>query len=87
MSNSQIFGTKNPMMAPYSGTVTANNANAVVVANTAVTADSSILLTIKTAVGANAGGIKVVSKTAGVGFSVVGGGAADTSVYNYMIIG
>jgi hypothetical protein len=67
------------------GTVTANNTTAVVVANTNVTADSIILLTVKTPTGANAGQAYVVSKTASTDFSIVSG-AADTSVYNYIIL-
>lgn len=67
------------------GTVTANNATPVVVSNPNVTADSIILLTVKTATGANAGQANVVSKTASTGFSIASG-AADTSVYNYMIL-
>lgn len=67
------------------GTVTANNTSAVAVSNTNVTANSIILLTIKTATGANAGQAYVSSTTASSGFSITSG-AADTSVYNYMIL-
>lgn len=67
------------------GTVTANNTNTVNVSNTNVTADSIILLTVKTPTGANAGQAYINSKTASTGFSIASG-AADTSVYNYMIL-
>jgi hypothetical protein len=66
------------------GTITATNANPVVVSNTNVTANSIILLTVKTATGANAGQAYVSSTTASTGFSITSG-AADASVYNYMI--
>jgi hypothetical protein len=67
------------------GTVTANNTSAVSVTNSNVTANSIILLTVKTATGANAGQAYVSSTTASTGFSIKSG-AADTSVYNYMIL-
>jgi hypothetical protein len=66
------------------GTVTATNGTPVVVSNTNVTANSVILLTVKTATGANAGQAYVSSTTPSTGFSITSG-AADTSVYNYMI--
>ncbi len=84
MSLSQVFGNANPCQAPQFGTVTANNAVAVPVANTAITANSIVLIWLKTATGAQAG-LAVVTLTAGVGFSIASG-AADTSVYNYMIL-
>jgi hypothetical protein len=67
------------------GTITATNATPVVVSNTNVTANSIILLTVKTAAGANAGQAYVSSTTASTGFSITSG-ASDTSVYNYMIL-
>jgi hypothetical protein len=67
------------------GTITATNATPVVVSNTNVTANSIILLTVKTAAGANAGQAYVSSTTASAGFSITSG-ASDTSVYNYMIL-
>jgi hypothetical protein len=67
------------------GTLTANNGSTVVISNSNVTANSIILLTVKTPTGANAGQAYVVSKTASTGFSIVSG-AADTSVYNYIIL-
>jgi hypothetical protein len=69
------------------GTVTANDTNQVSVSNTNVTADSIILLTVKTPTGANAGQAYVDSTTTTgtIGFTIKSG-AADTSVYNYMIL-
>ncbi len=69
-----------------SGTVTLNGATGVTVANTAVTADSIIVFTLKTVGGTvspNAPNVKTI--TPGTGFTVAGT-ASDTSVYNYRII-
>lgn len=66
-------------------TFTANNTTAVTVTNTNVTANSIILLTVKTATGANAGQAYVSATSVGASFTVKSG-AADTSVYNYMIL-
>lgn len=69
------------------GTVTLNGATPVAVANTNVTANSIIVLTLKTAAGTVSPTMpNVLSITPGTGFSV-GGVAADTSVYNYAIFG
>ncbi len=68
-----------------SGTFVANGATPVVVANTAVTADSIIVFTLKT-VGGTVGAIpRCVTITPGTGFNVAGT-ASDTSTYNYRII-
>jgi hypothetical protein len=85
MSLSQAFGSSNPFQAPQYGEVQANNAGLVPVANTAITADSIIVLTVRTATGAQAGQANVVSKTPGTGFSIASG-AADTSFYKYCIL-
>lgn len=69
-----------------SGTVTLNGASNVTVANTAVTANSLIIFTLKTVGGTvspNAPNVKTI--TPGTGFEVAGT-ASDTSVYNYRII-
>jgi hypothetical protein len=67
------------------GTFTANGASAVTVADTNVTADSLIIVALKT-VGGTVGAIPAVkTKTAGTGFTVAGT-ASDTSVYSYFII-
>lgn len=68
-----------------SGTFTANGASAVTVANTAVTANSLIIFTLKT-VGGTVGAYPAVKTiTPGTGFTVAAT-ASDTSVYNYRII-
>lgn len=67
------------------GTVTANNTTPVTVSDANVTANSIILLTVKTATGANAGEAYVSATSVGVSFTI-DSGAADTSVYNYMIL-
>ena len=68
-----------------SGTFTANGAPPVTVADTAVTANSLIIFTLKT-VGGTVGAYPAVKTiTAGTGFTVAAT-ASDTSVYNYRII-
>lgn len=67
------------------GTFTANGTTAVTVADTKVTANSSIVITLKT-VGGTVGAIPAIKTiTPGTGFTVAGT-ASDTSVYNYKII-
>lgn len=68
-----------------SGTFTCNGTTPVVVANTKITANSSVIITLKT-VGGTVGAIPSIKTiTAGTGFTV-SGTASDTSVYNYKII-
>lgn len=67
------------------GTVTANNDNTVTVSNSNVTANSIILLTVKTAGGINAGKAYISSVVASSYFNVISS-SGDTSVYNYMIL-
>lgn len=68
------------------GTVTLNGTTPVTVANTAVTAGSVIVVTLKT-IGGTVGAAPVVDTiTAGTGFTIKGT-ASDTSIYNYRIIG
>lgn len=69
-----------------SGTFTANGATAVVVANTAVSPNSTFTFGLKTVGGTTAGAPFLSAVTAGTGFSVKVA-AGDTSVYNYTIIG
>ncbi len=66
------------------GTFTANGTSLIVVSNTNVTANSVILLTVKTAIGFSAGQAYINATNASVGFSVLSA-ATDNSVYNYMI--
>jgi len=72
--------------ARSAGTFTANEATAVVVANANVTANSVIVITLKTVGGTPAGAPYLSAVTAGTGFSVKAA-VGDTSVYNYLIIG
>lgn len=68
-----------------SGTFIANGASSVTVANTAVTADSNIIFTLKTVGGTVGAYPSIKTITAGTGFTVACT-ASDTSVYNYRII-
>lgn len=67
------------------GTFTADNGTGVDVPCAGITANSVVLLSVKTATGANAGAANVVAITAGTGFQVKSG-VADTSVYNYVVL-
>lgn len=72
---------------PSKGTYINNGATGVTVSNTAVTADSTIIFTLKTVggtVSASAPNVKTI--TPGTGFTVAGL-ASDTSTYNYEIRG
>lgn len=66
------------------GTYTAA-AGAATVANANVTANSIILITLKT-VGGTVAAQLIATITPGTGFTTTGGGS-DTSTYNYLIIG
>jgi hypothetical protein len=70
---------------PHSGTVTANGATPVAVADANTTTNSNIILTLNT-VGGTPHGAFVSAKTAGTGFSI-NSLAGDTSIYNYTILG
>lgn len=59
---------------------------AATVANTSVTANSVIVPWLKTVGGTILGGPYGATITPGTGFTVAGGGAANTSVYNYIIL-
>lgn len=73
-------------VASIMGTFTANGATPVTVANTNVTANSIIIPTLKT-VGGTVGAIPAIKTiTPGTGFTIAAT-AADTSVYNYVILG
>lgn len=68
-----------------SGTVTLTEATPVVVAAATVTANSTIVFTLKT-VGGTVGAYPAVQTiTPGTGFTVAGS-ASDTSVYNFTVI-
>lgn len=66
------------------GTVTVSGSTPISVSNTNVTANSVILLTVKTPSGV-VGPASVISTTANTGFTVKSFGT-DASVYNYLII-
>lgn len=68
------------------GTATCNEANDVAVANTSVTANSLIFLTAQNETGADPGVARVVSKTAGVGFSFNCDTASTTATMAYWIV-
>lgn len=84
-----LIATEGPQTAALPGkfgTFTLTAATPLDVADTAVTANSMILFGLLTP-GGTVGAIPVVqTKTAGVGFNVVGT-ASDTSVYTYLILG
>ncbi len=69
-----------------SGTLTMNGATPVTVTDSRVTANSAIVITLKTVGGTVGVQPHIPTITAGTGFTVVGT-ALDTSVYNYLIIG
>ena len=66
------------------GTVVASGTGSVSVSNASVTANSVILLTVKT-IGGFAGPAYVTSATPGTGFTIRSS-AGDTSTYNYLIL-
>lgn len=69
------------------GTFIANGATPVVVADKGVTANSIILITLKTVGGTvSPNAPNVLTITPGTGFTV-GGTAADTSTYNWVRLG
>jgi hypothetical protein len=68
-----------------SGTFTLNETTPVTVANPAVTADSLIIITLKTVGGTVGAHPSIKTITPGTGFTVAGS-ASDTSVFNYRII-
>lgn len=68
------------------GTVILNGATPVTVANTAITANSVVVFTLKTVGGTvSPSAPNVITITPGTGFTV-GGTALDTSTYNYAIL-
>jgi hypothetical protein len=80
-----ISPTKAAAEIKGSGTFTCNGTSAVTVTNTNISANSHIIVTLKT-VGGTVGAVPSVKTiTAGTGFTI-SGTASDTSVYNYAII-
>lgn len=79
------IGTVAMFTAYATGTVTLA-AGAATVAATSVTANSQILLTLKTVGGTIASAVYVATITPGTGFTIAGGGGSNTSVLNYTIL-
>lgn len=82
-----IVGIEQTVPSTASGTFIANQTSVVTVADTRVTANSAVIITLKTpggTVGNSAPAIKTI--TPGTGFTVTAL-ASDTSTYNYTIIG
>lgn len=72
--------------ASQTGTFVANGVTPVTVAKPAITANSAVIVTLKT-VGGTVGAIPAIQTiTPGTGFTIAGT-ASDTSTYNYTIIG
>lgn len=61
-------------------------AGAGTVSNTAVAVSDIISLSLNTVGGTIGGALYIDTITAGVGFTVAGGGASNTSTYNYSIV-
>lgn len=78
-------GPQKSTIAISGGTFTANSGTPVTVANANVTANSVIMFGLKT-VGGTPAALFVDTITPGTGFTV-DGGASDTSVYNYVVLG
>ena len=75
-----------PLLTTRAKTFTLNGATPVTVADTRITGNSSIDITLKT-VGGTVGAVPAIKTiTPGTGFTVAGT-ALDTSVYNYTITG
>ena len=77
-------GPQTSVVDAHGGTFTCATA-AASVTNTHVTANSEVLMTLKT-VGGTVAAPFVATITAGTGFTVTCGGS-DTSTYNYIILG
>lgn len=79
--------TSTAIPAGQAGTFTANGVTPVTVANANITANSQVLVTLKTVggtVGTSLPNVRTI--TPGTGFTIAGI-ASDTSIYNYAIIG
>lgn len=86
ITGGSVTGVSLGVASGLRGTFTCNGATPVVVANTNITANSQVLITLKT-VGGTVGAtpaVKTITPTTGF---TVAGTALDTSVYNYAIIG
>lgn len=86
ITGGSISGVTLSLDSGQSGTFTCNGATPVTVTNANVTANSAIIVTLKT-VGGTVGAtpaVKTITPTTGF---TIAGTASDTSVYNYTIIG
>lgn len=81
-----ISGVTLSLASGQRGTFTCNGVTPVSVSNATITADSQVLITLKTAAGTVGATPAVKTITVSTGFTVAGT-ALDTSVYNYAIIG
>lgn len=68
-----------------SGTFTNNGTSTVTTADTRITANSNIIITLKTVGGTVGAQPHLLTITPGTGFATVGT-ASDTSIYNYLIV-
>ena len=78
-------GNKGIFWIVSAGTLQATNNTPLVVNNSRIGTGDIVLLTVQTATGANAGQAEVVAKAPGVSFTI-NSGAADTSVYRWVIL-
>lgn len=81
-----VVGFAQTVPTGASGTFTANEASAVTVTDSRVTANSVVVFGLKTVGGTPAGQPFMATVTAGTGFTVKSA-VGDTSVWNYTIIG
>lgn len=83
-------GPNSAIVVASAGTFIANGATPVAVANNNVTANSQILITLKTvggAVGTSLPNVRTITVSPTAGGFTVAGIAGDTSTYNYVILG
>ena len=81
------LGTSLIEVVQTGGTFTCNGATQVVVTEPMVTANSAIIITLKTVGGTVSPSVPYIDTiTAGTGFTTKGT-ASDTSIYNYLVIG
>lgn len=81
-----IGGPQSSVVRANGGTFTANGSTEVIIAEPGVTANSVILIGLKTSGGTINGGPFIFTVTPGTGFSIKSG-STDTSVYNYIVLG
>lgn len=80
------FGATMQSHEEYAGTFTVNGTSPITVAEPNVTANSLVIITLKTVGGTVSPSVPYISTiTPGTGFTIVAT-ASDTSVYNYKVI-